>query len=115
MEGMTMILEIADIHINAGQQTEFEAAVGQAMTTIFAKARGFRGHQIRHSIETPERYILLLSWDTLEDHTVGFRGSALFTEWRSLVSAHFAKPPYVEHFELVDASASQAPLAAPVK
>jgi heme-degrading monooxygenase HmoA len=104
MEEMTMILEIADIHINAGQQTEFEKAVSHAMTTIFPKANGFRGHQIRHSIETPERYVLLLSWDTLEDHTVAFRSSALFTEWRSLVSLHFAKPPYVEHFELVDAA-----------
>jgi heme-degrading monooxygenase HmoA len=104
MEDMTMIIEIADIHIKSGQQADFEKAVSLAMSTIFAKAKGFRGHQLRHSIETPERYVLLLSWDTLEDHTVEFRGSVLFTEWRSLVGAHFAKPPYVEHFKLVDAS-----------
>jgi heme-degrading monooxygenase HmoA len=103
-----MILEIADIHINAGQQADFEKAVNLAMSTIFAKAHGFRGHQLRHSIETPDRYVLLLNWDTLEDHTVAFRGSALFTEWRSLIGAYFAKPPYVEHFELIDASTSQA-------
>jgi heme-degrading monooxygenase HmoA len=96
-----MIFEIADIQINAGQKADFEKAVNFAMNTIFAKAKGFRGHQVRHSIESPERYVLLLSWDTLEDHTVEFRGSDLFSEWRSLVSAYFAKPPYVEHFELV--------------
>jgi heme-degrading monooxygenase HmoA len=103
-----MILEIADIHINAGQQADFEKAVNLAMSTIFAKAKGFRGHQLRHSIETPDRYVLLLNWDTLEDHTVAFRGSVLFTEWRSLIGAYFAKPPYVEHFKLIDASASHA-------
>ena len=96
-----MILEIADIHINAGQQGDFEKAVNLAMKTIFAKAKGFRDHQLRHSIESPERYVLLLSWDTLADHTVAFRGSALFVEWRSLVNSYFAKQPYVEHFELV--------------
>ena len=97
-----MILEIADIQINAGRQNDFETAVSLAMNTIFSRAKGFRGHQIRHSIESPERYILLLSWDALEDHTVAFRGSVLFTEWRSLVSSYFAKPPYVEHFKLVE-------------
>ena len=102
-----MILEVADIHIKAGQQADFEKAVLLALKTIFAKAKGFRGHQFRHSIESPERYVLLLSWDTLEDHTVAFRGSALFTQWRSLISAYFAKPPYVEHFELVGTSATQ--------
>jgi heme-degrading monooxygenase HmoA len=108
-----MIIEIADIHIKAGQQVDFEKAVNLAMSTIFAKAKGFRGHQLRHSIETPDRYVLLLSWDTLEDHTVDFRGSVLFTEWRSLVGAHFAKPPYVEHFRLIDASTAQAALLSP--
>ena len=102
-----MILEIADIHIKTGQQPDFEKAVGLALNTIFVKAKGFRGHQFRHSIESAERYVLLLSWETLEDHTVAFRGSALFSEWRSLVSEYFAKPPYVEHFELVGASATQ--------
>ena len=102
-----MILEIADIHIKTGQQADFEKAVGLALDTIFAKAKGFRGHQFRHAIESPERYVLLLSWDTLEDHTIAFRGSALFTEWRALVSEYFAKPPYVEHFVLVGESAMQ--------
>lgn len=97
-----MILEIADIRIKPGQQAAFEKAVHIGMATIFPKAKGFRGHQIRHSIESPERYVLLLEWDTLEDHTVGFRGSPAFAEWRRLVSEYFAEPPFVEHFELVE-------------
>jgi heme-degrading monooxygenase HmoA len=56
---------------------------------------------VRHSIESPERYVLLLAWDTLEDHTVAFRASPLFHEWRGLVSEFFAQAPSVEHFEFV--------------
>ena len=96
-----MILEVADIRINAGQQVDFEKVLTLAMNSIFAKAKGFLGHQVCRSIESPERYVLLLSWDTLEDHTVGFRGSVLFAEWRSLVNAYFADAPYVEHFEII--------------
>jgi len=96
-----MILEIADIRIQPGRQAAFEQAVQLGLSTVFPKAKGFRGHQVRHSIESPERYVLLLEWETLEDHTVGFRGSALYTQWRGLVSEFFAQPPFVEHFELV--------------
>ena len=99
-----MILEIADIRITSGRQAEFEKAVQVGLTTVFPKAKGFRGHQVRHSIETPERYVLLLAWDTLEDHTVTFRGSPLFGEWRGIVSEFFAQAPFVEHFELVGGS-----------
>jgi heme-degrading monooxygenase HmoA len=99
-----MILEIADIRITPGRQADFEEAAQLGLNTVFPKAKGFRGHQVRHSIESPERYILLLTWDTLEDHTVTFRSSPLFTEWRNLVSEYFAQAPYVEHFDLVGGS-----------
>jgi len=96
-----MILEVADIRIVPGRQAEFEQAVQHGLRTVFPQAKGFRGSKVQHSIESPERYLLLLEWDTLEDHTVGFRGSAAFTQWRSIVSDFFAKPPFVEHFNLV--------------
>jgi heme-degrading monooxygenase HmoA len=99
-----MILEIADIRIAPGRQAEFENAAQAGLSTVFPKAQGFRGHQVRHSIESPERYVLLLSWETLEDHTVAFRGSPLFQEWRGLVSGFFAQPPFVEHFTLAGRS-----------
>jgi len=96
-----MILEIADIRIRPGQQAAFEKAAQHGLNTVFPKAKGFRGHEVRHSIESPERYVLLLRWETLEDHTVEFRGSPLYAEWRGLVSEFFAQPPFVEHFALV--------------
>lgn len=96
-----MVLEVADIHIDASLRTEFERKVSHALNFIFPKAEGFRGHQFRRCIETPGRYVLLLEWNALEDHTVAFRGSALYGEWRALVGEFFAKPPYVEHFEPV--------------
>jgi heme-degrading monooxygenase HmoA len=94
-----MILEVADIRIHPGRQAEFETAAELGLSTVFPKARGFLGHQVRHSVESPERYVLLLAWSTLEDHTVAFRGSPLFNEWRNLVAGFFAQAPYVEHFE----------------
>lgn len=95
-----MILEVADIRIAPGRQAEFEQAAHYGIQSVIARSKGFQGYQIRHSIESPERYLLLLEWDTLEDHTVGFRGSAAHAEWRGIVSAFFAQPPSVEHFTL---------------
>jgi len=99
-----MILEIADIRVLPGTGAEFEQAAQRGLTTVFPKAQGFLGHEIRHSIESPDRYVLLLRWEKLEDHTVTFRGSPLFAEWRGLVSGFFAQPPHVEHFSLAGSS-----------
>ena len=96
-----MILEIADIRIKLGQQAAFEEAVEVAMQTIFPKAKGFCGYHFNRCIESPERYVLQLTWNTLEHHTVAFRGSPLYTEWRSMVGDFFAQPPQVAHFEQV--------------
>ena len=101
-----MILEIADFTITPGQQPEFEAALQQALTTVASKAQGFRGFKINHSIESPERYVLMIYWDTLEDHMVGFRQGPLFPQWRAIVGPYFAQPPAVEHFTLIAKSAA---------
>ncbi len=95
-----MILEIADFRIQPGQQAAFEAAIRQALASTLSRASGFRGATLHHGIESPERYVLQVQWDTLEDHTEGFRNSPLFTEWRGLIGGFFAAPPVVEHFEL---------------
>ncbi len=95
-----MILEIADFRIQPGQQAAFEAAIRQALAGTLARATGFRGASLHHGIESPERYVLQVQWDTLEDHTEGFRGSPLFAEWRAQIGGFFAAPPVVEHFEL---------------
>lgn len=95
-----MILEVADIQIEPGRQADFEAAAHHGLSTVFPKAKGFQGYEVRPSIESSERYLLLLRWDTLEDHTVGFRQSPGFAEWRAIVASYFVKAPFVEHFSL---------------
>ena len=100
-----MILEIADIRIHPGQNAAFEAAIVHGASTVIAHAKGFKGYKVNRSIESPERYVLQIFWATLEDHTVGFRQSPAFTEWRAIVGPFFAAPPNVEHFELVAQSA----------
>ncbi len=96
-----MILELADIRIHPGQNAAFEEAIQRGIATVASKAKGFRGFKVNRGIESAERYILQIFWDTLEDHTVGFRQSEQFTQWRAIVGPFFAGPPNVEHFDLV--------------
>ena len=100
-----MILEIADIRIPPGKQAEFDAAILRGLTTVISTAKGFRGYKVNKGVESPERYILMIYWETLENHTVDFRGGPLFPQWRAIVGPYFAAPPVVEHFELVGKSA----------
>jgi heme-degrading monooxygenase HmoA len=99
-----MILELADIRITPGKQAEFDAAILHGLTTVISTAKGFRGYKVNKGLESPERYILQIFWDTLENHTVDFRGGPLFTQWRAIVGPYFAQPPVVEHFELLGKS-----------
>lgn len=96
-----MILELADIRIQPGRQAEFDAAIERGLRTVIARAEGMRGFKVNKGIESPERYILQVFWDTLEHHTVTFRQGPLFPEWRAIVGPFFAQPPVVEHFTLV--------------
>lgn len=96
-----MILELADIRIQPGKQAEFDAAIKKGVETVISKAKGFRGYKINKGIESPERYVLMIFWETLENHTVDFRGSPAFQDWRAIVGPFFAAPPAVEHFNLL--------------
>ncbi len=96
-----MILELADIRIAPGQQAAFEAAIQRGLATVISQTKGFRGFKINKGVESPERYLLMIFWDTLEDHTVGFRQGPLFAQWRAIVGPFFAQPPQVEHFTLL--------------
>ena len=99
-----MILEIADIRIKPGTQTQFETAIEQGVKNVISKAKGFKGYKINKVVESPERYVLMIFWQTLENHTVDFRESPAFQEWRALVGPYFAVPPAVEHFTLLSKS-----------
>ena len=99
-----MILEIADIRIAPGKQAEFDAAIAHGVQTVASKSPGFRSYKVHKGVESPERYILMIYWDTLEDHTVTFRQGPLFAQWRAIVGPYFAAPPSVEHFTLLTES-----------
>jgi len=104
-----MILEVADIRIPPGRQADFDEAIRRGLETVVAQAQGFRGYRVEKGIESPERYLLMIYWDTLENHTVDFRQSAAFTAWRAIVGPFFAQPPHVEHFTALAASPAPQP------
>lgn len=95
-----MILEVAVLDVRPGETDAFEAAFRDAQA-IIASMPGYRSHQLRRCVENADRYLLLVEWDTLEAHTVGFRGSAEYQRWKALLH-HFYDPfPTVEHYRRV--------------
>ncbi len=95
-----MILEVAILDVKAGQEHDFETAFAKAQH-IISSMDGYVSHQLQKCIEHNNRYLLLVNWQTLEDHTVGFRGSIQYMEWSALLH-HFYDPfPIVEHYECV--------------
>lgn len=92
-----MILETAMLDVRSGQEAEFERAFIPA-SAIIPSMPGYVSHELHRCIEHPSRYLLLVRWERLEDHTVGFRGSPEYQEWKGLLH-HFYDPfPTVEHF-----------------
>ncbi len=92
-----MILERAVLVVTPGTEPEFEAAMEQAKEVI-AQAPGFRSLRLQRGIEQPSTYLLLVEWETIEDHTQGFRESERFVRWRELIGPYFAAAPEVEHY-----------------
>ena len=80
-----MILEIAQIDIKPGSEADFEAGIAKA-SAIFKAAKGCRSFALRRSVEKPQRYRLLIEWDTLENHTEDFTGSQAWQDYRAMVS-----------------------------
>ena len=99
-----MILEVADIRIRPGEQAVFDEAIQRGITTVIGKAQGFRGWKVNKSIESPERYLLMIFWDTLESHRASSAARPRFAQWRAIVGPFFAQPPQVEHFTLLGKS-----------
>ncbi|WP_195576588.1 antibiotic biosynthesis monooxygenase family protein [Paenibacillus sp. 1001270B_150601_E10] len=96
-----MILEVAVLRVIPGQAIAFEGAFRKA-SAIISSMPGYMGHELQKCIEEPNQYLLLVNWETLEDHTLGFRGSAQYGRWKELLH-HFYDPfPTVEHYEKVE-------------
>ena len=95
-----MILEVAILNVRAGEGVAFEQAFSQAQD-IISSMPGYASHQLQRCLESQEKYLLLVQWQRLEDHTIGFRRSQQYQEWKHLLH-HFYEPfPTVEHYELV--------------
>jgi heme-degrading monooxygenase HmoA len=94
-----MILEVAILNVIPGKTAEFEASFAQAQQ-IISSAKGWRSHQLQHCLEEPNRYILLVNWDSLEDHITGFRESAGYQEWKKMLHSFYCPFPVVEHYSL---------------
>lgn len=97
------MLEVAILNIIPGKEIEFEAAFRTA-SAIISGMPGYISHQLQQCVENNSRYILLVNWQSLEAHTIGFRSSEQYQEWKKLLH-HFYEPfPQVEHYELVVAN-----------
>lgn len=96
-----MILEAVFLNIKNGLDNNFESSFAKA-STIISSANGYLSHELHKCLEVEGKYLLLIKWETLEAHTVGFRSSPEYQEWKKLLH-HFYEPfPTVEHFEKVD-------------
>jgi heme-degrading monooxygenase HmoA len=95
-----MILEMAILHVEPGRASEFTEAFKIA-EPIISGAAGYIAHELHRCIEHPGRFLLLVRWQSLEDHTRGFRGSAAYQRWKTLLH-HFYDPfPEVLHYEAI--------------
>jgi heme-degrading monooxygenase HmoA len=95
-----MFLEVAILDVKPGLAKQFETAFNTA-SQIISSMPGYLSHELQRCLETENRYLLLVRWQTLEDHTIGFRQSPEYQEWRALLH-HFYEPfPTVEHYELM--------------
>ena len=102
-----MILEVAILDVRTGLTQDFEASFLKAEPAI-SGMQGYISHQLQRCVEMPNRYILLVNWETLEDHTVGFRESPQYQQWKQILH-HFYNPfPTVQHFELISRASDES-------
>lgn len=95
-----MILEVAILDIRLTEEKKFEAAFDTAQK-IITNMPGYISHQLQNCVEKQNRYILLVTWEALEDHTVGFRESSEYKEWKNLLHHYYEPFPEVEHYKSV--------------
>jgi heme-degrading monooxygenase HmoA len=96
-----MITELAFVRVQPGTDESFRTALLLAVDEVLSKSAGFISFNLKNSLDTPSHYCFEIEWETLEDHTDGFRNSAAFIEWRKRIGSYFAEPPLVEHWNLI--------------
>jgi heme-degrading monooxygenase HmoA len=92
-----MILEVAVLDLIPGLESDFERSFVEAQK-IISSMPGYKGHDLKRCVEAPSRYILLVHWEKLEDHTVGFRSSPGYQKWKALLHHYYDPVPHVEHY-----------------
>lgn len=95
------VIEHAILPVKSGREAEFEMAFAEAKS-IIAAMPGFRGLTLSRGVEHPETYLLLVRWDTVADHEIGFRGSPEYQQWRALLHEFYEPFPVVEHFDEIE-------------
>lgn len=95
-----MILEAAMLHIKTGMTADFEESFREA-SPLIASIDGYLGHELQKCLEDDHKYLLLVRWRSLEDHTEGFRGSPQYERWKALLHPYYDPFPVVEHFDSV--------------
>lgn len=96
-----MILEIAVLHIKPELSDSFEDTFKEA-SKIISSMKGYIEHQLKKCIEEPYKYVLLVRWETLEDHEIGFRGSEQYQEWKTLLHHYYDPFPVVQHYSEIN-------------
>ncbi|MGY3054960.1 heme-degrading monooxygenase HmoA [Pedobacter sp. UYEF25] len=92
-----MVLEVATLTIKEGLSPDFEKAFSEAQK-IISSVEGYISHELKKCVEQIDKYLLLVHWETLEAHTVGFRNSAEYQEWKKLLQHFYEPAPIVEHY-----------------
>ncbi|WP_314585199.1 antibiotic biosynthesis monooxygenase [Paenibacillus terrigena] len=95
-----MILEVAMLQVKPGLSESFEESFREA-SKIISNMRGYVHHELQKCLEEENKYVLLVRWETLEDHTIGFRGSEEYQAWKALLHHYYDPFPVVEHFVTV--------------
>lgn len=96
-QALGMVLEVGDIRVRAGTAEQFAAAY-RSVRAVLDTTEGCRSVRLVHGVESPDRFVLLVEWDSVEAHERNFRATDRFTTWRAAIAEFFAAPPLVEHF-----------------
>jgi len=96
-----MILESAMLYIDSQKEQAFEDDFKKA-SIIISSMKGYLSHELQRCMEVKGKYLLLVRWETLEDHTIGFRSSEEYNDWKTILHHYYEPFPIVEHYEIVN-------------
>jgi heme-degrading monooxygenase HmoA len=93
-----MVLEVAILEIKMGLSQEFEISFGIA-AEIISSQKGYISHELKKCLEQDDKYLLLVQWESIEDHEIGFRGSEAYQEWKKILHHYYDPFPVVAHYQ----------------